>query len=220
VKSTSLAAGVRNVVIGAFRREHQQLVDTWFPALDPLLAAHPDLRAYEMPVLASGYSLVRPFIDGGMAVAIPSPAVRERTLTAYTNVAKVIAALQIRSPETITILLVDRSGQISWRSGDVSLRLSTKLGAIRPVRGCQRQSISVHIESGFYLFTERNKSALVLTKTRIDKAPIGLCKQEVRGSNPRRSTTVGRGISMMRFRVFVSLGGALGGACILGPLSE
>ncbi|MEI7643385.1 MAG: hypothetical protein WCJ55_03655 [Chloroflexales bacterium] len=112
-------AGVRNVVIVAFRREHQQLVDSWFPALDPLLAAHPDLRAYEVPVLASGYSFVRPFIDGGMAVAIPSPAVRERTLTVYTNVAKVIVALQIRSPETITILLVDRSGQISWRSEGV-----------------------------------------------------------------------------------------------------
>jgi hypothetical protein len=67
----------------------------------------------------SGYSLVRPFIDGGMAMAIPSPAVRERTLTVYTNVANVIAALQIRSPETITILLVDRSGQISWRSEGV-----------------------------------------------------------------------------------------------------
>jgi hypothetical protein len=109
-------AGVRNVVIVAFRREHQQLVDSWFPALDPLLAAHPDLRAYEMPVLASGYSLVRPFIDGGMAGAIPSPAVRERTLTVYTDVARFRALLQISSPETITILLVDRSGKIFWRS--------------------------------------------------------------------------------------------------------
>ncbi|NTU82956.1 MAG: hypothetical protein HGA45_26920 [Chloroflexales bacterium] len=109
-------AGVRNIVIVAFRRWHQPLVDSWFPALDPLLAAHPDLRAYELPVIASGYGLVRPFIDGGMAVAIPDPAVRERTLTVYTDVATVMAALQIANPETITILLVDLSGQISWRS--------------------------------------------------------------------------------------------------------
>ncbi|NTW02145.1 MAG: hypothetical protein HGA19_12805 [Oscillochloris sp.] len=109
-------AGERNVVIVAFRREHQQLVDSWFSALDPLLADYPDLRAYEVPVLASSYTFVRPFIDGGMAIAIPSPAVRERTLTVYTNVTNVITALQISSPETITILLVDRSGQISWRS--------------------------------------------------------------------------------------------------------
>jgi hypothetical protein len=31
-------------------------------------------------------------------------------------VAQSLAALQISSPETITILLVDRSGQIFWRS--------------------------------------------------------------------------------------------------------
>jgi hypothetical protein len=109
-------AGVRNIVLVAFRREHQQMVDSWFPALEPLLAAHPDLRAYEVPILASGYTFVRPFIDGGMATAIPNSAVRERTLTVYTNVTKVIAALQIGSPETISILLVDRNGQISWRS--------------------------------------------------------------------------------------------------------
>lgn len=109
-------AGTRNIVLVAFRRAHQVLVDSWFPALEPLLAAHPDLRAYEVPMLARGYTLARPFIDGGMAVAIPNPDVRERTLTVYTNVAKVIAALQIRSPETITILLVERSGRIAWRS--------------------------------------------------------------------------------------------------------
>jgi hypothetical protein len=107
-------AGVRNVVIVAFRRAHQDLVDSWFLALAPLLAADPNLRAYEVPMLARGYTLVRPFIDGGMAVAMPNLDVRERTLTVYTNVAKVIAALQIRSPETITSLLVERSGQIAW----------------------------------------------------------------------------------------------------------
>jgi hypothetical protein len=66
-------AGVRNVVIVAFPRWHQPLVDAWFPVLHLLLAAYPDLRAYELPMIASGYRLVRPVIDGGMAVAIPDP---------------------------------------------------------------------------------------------------------------------------------------------------
>jgi hypothetical protein len=108
-------AGTLNVLLIAFRRDHQQLIDAWFPALEPLLAAHPNLCAYELPVIAGGYTLVRPFIDGGMAGAIPSPAVRERTLTVYTDVKRFRAALQINSPATITILLVDRNGQISWR---------------------------------------------------------------------------------------------------------
>lgn len=109
-------AGMRNIVILAFRRWHQQLVDSWFPAIEPLLATYSDLRAYEMPVIGSGYSLGRFFIDGGMAVAIPDPTVRERTLTVYTDVEKLTAALQIPSQETITILLVDLNGQIAWRS--------------------------------------------------------------------------------------------------------
>lgn len=109
-------AGVRNVVIIAFRRWQQQMVDSWFPALEPLLATHPDVRAYELPMIASGYTLARPFIDGGMASAITDSVVRERTLTVYTNVAQSLAALHISSPETITILLVDRGGQIAWRS--------------------------------------------------------------------------------------------------------
>ena len=67
-----------------------------------------------MPASADNGSLAKLQLLGQL-----HEAVRERTLTVYTNVAKVIAALQIRSPETITILLVDRSGQISWRSEGV-----------------------------------------------------------------------------------------------------
>lgn len=109
-------AGLYNLVIIGFRRWHQPLVDTWFAALEPLLAAYPNVRAYELPMIGSGYSLARPFIDGGMAVAIPDAAVRERTLTVYTDVDRVRAALQITDPETITVLLVELSGRILWRS--------------------------------------------------------------------------------------------------------
>lgn len=107
--------GERNVALIAFRRWHQELVDSWFPHLERLLAAHPELRAYELPMIGGLYTLARPFIDGGMAAAIPDPAVRERTLTVYTDVGRAQAALGIRSTETITLLLVDRQGRIFWR---------------------------------------------------------------------------------------------------------
>jgi hypothetical protein len=107
--------GAYNIAVIAFRRWHQQLVDAWFPYLESLMAAHPDLRAYELPMIGGLYSLARPFIDGGMAAAIPDPAVRDRTLTVYTDVRQVVAALQIPSTATITLLLVDRSGRIFWR---------------------------------------------------------------------------------------------------------
>lgn len=107
--------GAFNIAIIAFRRWHQTLVDAWFLFLNPLLAAYPDLRAYELPIIGRQYTLARPFIDGGMAFAIPDPAVRNRTLTVYADVQQVAAALQIPSTETITLLLVDRSGRIVWR---------------------------------------------------------------------------------------------------------
>lgn len=108
--------GERNLVLIAFRRWHQALVDSWFPYLDTLLAAHPELRAYELPLISSMYALARPLIDGGMAAAIADPKVRERTLTVYTDVSRVTTALQIINTTTISVLLVDRQGRILWRS--------------------------------------------------------------------------------------------------------
>lgn len=107
--------GARNVVLIAFRRWHQSLVDSWFPYLDRLMSMHQGLRAYELPLISNLYALARPFIDGGMAAAIPDPKVRERTLTVYTDVGRVTTALGIRNQSTITALLVDREGRIFWR---------------------------------------------------------------------------------------------------------
>ncbi len=108
--------GARNVVLIAFRRWHQAMVDSWFPYLEQLMSKRQDLRAYELPMISTVFALARPFIDGGMAAAIPDPKVRERTLTVYTDVGRVTAALHIRNQSTITLLLVDREGQIYWRS--------------------------------------------------------------------------------------------------------
>lgn len=108
--------GARNIVLVAFRRWHQDLIDAWFPYLETLLAAHPELRAYELPMIGGLYTLARLFIDGGMAVAIPDPAVRERTLTVYTDVGRARSAPGITSTETITLLLVDRQGRVFWRN--------------------------------------------------------------------------------------------------------
>lgn len=107
--------GVLNVTVIAFRMWHQELVDEWFRFLEPLVAAAPDVRAYELPVLSNTYWLARPMIDGGMSAGIPSLAVRQRTLTIYTDVGRFTRALAIGSTGTITTLLLDRPGKILWR---------------------------------------------------------------------------------------------------------
>lgn len=61
---------------------------------------------------------MRPFFDGGLVAAIPNPAVRERTLTVSTDVRRAMAAAQIPSAATISLLLVVRSRCIFWRAVD------------------------------------------------------------------------------------------------------
>jgi hypothetical protein len=107
--------GERNIVLMAFRRWHQSLVDSWISPLKMLQSRHPELCVYELPMLSSIYLLGRSFIDGGMAFAIPDQRVRETTLTVYTDVEQVVWALQIPNTETINVFLVDRTGQIFWR---------------------------------------------------------------------------------------------------------
>ncbi|HVP01014.1 MAG TPA: hypothetical protein VMT10_00485 [Solirubrobacteraceae bacterium] len=106
----------RNVAVVAFRREQQRDVDTWMPLLLELEAADRGLRAYEIPTISRSWSPVRRFIDGGMTAGIPDRAARERTLTTYTNVGAVLAALGLRDTSQIATVLTDRGGTIAWMS--------------------------------------------------------------------------------------------------------
>ncbi len=82
-----------NLLLIAFRQVQQADVDTWSPCADALEARRPDVRAYELPVLAAAYRLARPFIDGGMRAAIPDPAIRNRTITLYLDKAASLDAV-------------------------------------------------------------------------------------------------------------------------------
>ena len=112
----------RSVVIVAFQRRQQELVDSWVPWLEEQATADPGLRFYELPTIARIWAPARPFIDGGMAAAIRVPAVLQRTLTVYGDVRRLTGPLGITDRSTITILVVDRAGSVRW-SG---------LGAFRP----------------------------------------------------------------------------------------
>ena len=80
--------GDRNIVLVAFDRHHQELVDSWIPWLEEHAAADPGLRFYELPTIGRIWAPVRNFIDGGMAAAIREPVVLRRTLTVYGDVTK------------------------------------------------------------------------------------------------------------------------------------
>jgi hypothetical protein len=63
--------GRPTLVLVAFKREHQRLVDTWLPAAGRLATAHAGFHYYELPTLGRGLTLMRPMIDGRMRRGIP-----------------------------------------------------------------------------------------------------------------------------------------------------
>jgi hypothetical protein len=108
--------GPSNLVVVAFRREQQAMVDTWVAWFEEISAAYPGLRCYEVPVLAALWSPARGFIDGGMARAVREREARRRTLTVYTDVRRVTDALAIDDTGTVTVLLVGADGRVRWRT--------------------------------------------------------------------------------------------------------
>ena len=108
--------GRANLVLVAFKREQQALVEGWMPAAERLAAARPGLRYYELPTLGRGLTLIRPVIDGGMRSGIPDAAARDRTITLYTNVDAFRTALGLAGTRTIYALLLDEAGVVRWRA--------------------------------------------------------------------------------------------------------
>jgi hypothetical protein len=98
-------AGKWNLVIVAFRRGQQRLVDSWVPHLEAHALGDPEFRFYELPAF-----------DGGMAAAIKNPVILQRTLTTYGDLGRVTQALSITSRSTISLFLVNRDGQVHWET--------------------------------------------------------------------------------------------------------
>jgi hypothetical protein len=106
--------GERNVVLVAFHRNQQDLVDSWVPWLDKRSTTDPGLRFYEVPTIGRIWAPVRNFIDGGMAASIREPVILQRTLTIYGDVSRLTRPLGIEDRSTISIFLVDDSGTVRW----------------------------------------------------------------------------------------------------------
>jgi hypothetical protein len=108
--------GEQRILLIAFQRWQQNLIDSWVPFLEELEAARPEARYYELPIIRELPGLVQNFIDEGMRAGIPDPATRERTLTAYVDKTTFREALDLPHEDTIYVLLLD-GGEVRWRAG-------------------------------------------------------------------------------------------------------
>lgn len=109
-------AGRLNVVLIAYTQDQQYDVDSWTSFLDRLRAEQPDLGIYEVPVVRRYPYLQRKLLDYWMYTGIPDPAVRDRTITLYTDVDAFNRALNLPGPQSIYVLLVDANGTVLWRT--------------------------------------------------------------------------------------------------------
>jgi hypothetical protein len=108
--------GKLNIVIVAFQQWHQSLVDSWVPYLLSMKERFPEIEFYELPTIRKMNFLYRSFINSGMRAGIPSEQTRRRTITLYIDKMPFKRDLQIPNEDNIHIFLIDKEGQIFWRS--------------------------------------------------------------------------------------------------------
>jgi hypothetical protein len=117
-----------NLVLIAFQRWQQDLIDTWLPTARRLAQANDTFRYYELPTISRLNFLMRAFIDNGMRSGIPDPTARATTITLYLDKLKFRQALELPQEETIYVMLVDRQGQILWHAeGDFTAEKGQEL---------------------------------------------------------------------------------------------
>ena len=131
--------GEVNLLFLPFLRQHQDVVDTWAPFTQQLLAQTPGLRYYELPTLPRMNMLYRKGLDFGMKMGIPDSAAREATITLYLDKDAYRQALAIADETDVVVLLVDRQGQILWRekgafSAAKGEALAARLAEISPTK--------------------------------------------------------------------------------------
>lgn len=108
--------GEVNLLLIAFHRWQQQEVDTWVPFARQLLRENPSFRYYEIPTINRSIPLFRMWLDNAMRLGIPDRQAREATITLYLDKLAFRKSLAIPNETNIQALLVNRAGEILWRS--------------------------------------------------------------------------------------------------------
>lgn len=109
-------AGEFNILFVPFLQEQQRIVDSWVPFTQETEAAFPNVIYYELPTIDKMPALARMFINEGMRAGIADQTARQRTITLYIDTEKFRQATDIPGRDQVHILLVNRDGDILWRT--------------------------------------------------------------------------------------------------------
>ena len=108
-------AGDRSLLLIASQCEQQQNVDTWLHEMKRFELS-PGFQYYELPTIDRLNPLYRWSINRGMRRGIPDRNARSRTITLYIDKPIFRKALKLPDERRIYAILVDRSGQLTWRA--------------------------------------------------------------------------------------------------------
>lgn len=89
---------------------------SWSPLFERLEATLPEVRTYRMPLMRVYPQKKRLFLEHYMRVGLPDEKDQHATLLLYTDKYAFRHALDIPLEEPVTMLLVDREGEILWRA--------------------------------------------------------------------------------------------------------
>lgn len=108
--------GDLNIVFIPFYQWHQSVVDTWIPFVRQIENNHAGVYYYELPTIRKMNPLAQTFINEGMRAGIPNATSRERTITLFLDKRSFRRALDLPTEDDIYVLLIDREGNVYWRS--------------------------------------------------------------------------------------------------------
>jgi hypothetical protein len=111
-------AGKPTIICIAFEGSAQSLVDTW---TTPVLAKYPhqEVNYYEIPMIKSGYKIMRGIIDGGMRGGVPKD-LHKNVATYYGGLSDYKTNLMMDKNGSCYLFLLDKSGVIQFVSEGIS----------------------------------------------------------------------------------------------------
>lgn len=99
----------RTLLLVAFQREHQDLIDGWAKGLK---LKPTDKDWFELPVVGPMNFMGQKFLDGAMKSGIAGKDKRSRVITLYTDAKKWIAPLGVSKTDTIYAVVVAKNGEV------------------------------------------------------------------------------------------------------------
>ncbi|MFM2168137.1 MAG: hypothetical protein RIS79_2508 [Verrucomicrobiota bacterium] len=102
--------GERTLLLIAFEREQQDILDEWVAKLNLRKAGAPGWL--ELPIIDDPGAFMRWFIDNGMKSGIPDQAMRARVFTIYTPRIAFVSHLGLPDARQVHLAIADRAGHI------------------------------------------------------------------------------------------------------------